>query len=485
MAITKAYILEDGEVIPESYLERYALKKESKQIPEDTFKGSYNENDLVEPLYNLEALAQLLEMNTYHMRAVKTKARDIAGLGWDLVPKENVEEPDEEQKEKAYEFLENCNPKITLSEIFAKAMIDHEAIGNGYFEVIRDEQGEEIVGLEHIPAHTMRVHKDMIRYVQKRGKRKAWFKVFGYENDVHVETGEIYPKGTLDPENRANEVINIKKYTSRSDYYGIPDIIPALPAILGDRERQEYNISFFDNHAIPAYAVTVTGAELDEETEKEIKRFFQQEVKKHNHSTLVITAKHEAGEYNQEPIKIEFQALSTDTKEASFRMFRQDNRDEILSAHGVPPYRAGITVEGQLGGSTASESTEIYKQSVVKQKQEMLESRINRFILQDGLGITDWKFKFREIDTRDEVKEIEKLKSLFDMGYYSPNMLREVRGEERIDNPNMDRHFIFGRPIDTTSEETRAILNSLKALHQDLIKIATKENKQRKTKEEV
>lgn len=476
MTVTKAYVLSDGEVVPESYLEKYALKEESKQIPADVFEDSYKEDGLVEPLYNLEALAQLMEINTYHARAVKTKARDIAGLGWDLIPSENVETPDEEQKQRAFEFLNNCNPSITLSEIFAKVMIDHEAIGNGYFEVIRNDD-DEIIGLEHIPAHTMRVHSDMNRYAQIRGRKKVWFKRFGYDKDLHVYTGEYHGKGTLDRNVRANEVLHIKNYTSRSDYYGIPDIVPALSAILGDKERQEYNISFFDNHAIPAYAVTVTGADLDEETERTIKKFFQQDVKKSNHSTLVLTAKKSDDDLSTDPIEFKFEALSTDTKEASFRMFRQDNRDEILSAHGVPPYRAGITVEGQLGGSTASESTEIYKQSVIKQKQEMLESRINRFILQDGLEVTDWKFKFREIDTRDEDREIDRLQKLFNMGALSPNMIREERGEERIDNPNMDRHFINGQPIDTTSEETRAILNSLKALHQDLIRIATKDSK--------
>src|SRR5690606_3228875 len=188
--------------------------------------NAYKEDGLVEPLYNLEALAQLMEINTCHARAVKTKARDVAGLGWDLIPAENAKNPDQLQKDKAYEFLNNCNPTITLSEIFAKVMIDHEAIGNGYFEVIRDSTGEEIVGLEHIPAHTIRVHYDMNRYCQIRGRKKAWFKRFGFEKDVHVETGEIFEKGTLDIKVRANEVIHLKNYTPRSDYYGIPDIIP-------------------------------------------------------------------------------------------------------------------------------------------------------------------------------------------------------------------------------------------------------------------
>ena len=478
--VTKAYVMEDGEVLSESYMDKYLVKEKnrSNKIPSDTFSQSYAGDGLVEPLYNIEALAQLLEINTFHYRAVKTKARDIAGLGWSLTPKEGVDNPSQEEKERAKQFLENCNPTKTFSEVCDMVMVDHEATGNGYFEVIRDVNGEFVVGLEHIPAHTMRAHLDMQRYVHKRGNKKVWFKRFGYEKDVHKDTGEIFELGSLPVEERATEILHLKNYTSRSDYYGVPDVLPALSAILGDKERQEYNISFFDNHAIPAYAVTISGADLDEQTEKDIKKFFQQDVKKNNHSTLVLTAKPAEGEYDAPPVEFKFQALSTETKEASFRMFRQDNRDEILSAHGVPPYRAGITVEGQLGGSSAAESTEIYKQSVVKPKQELLESRINRFILQEGLGIHDWVFTLAEIDTRDEDREIERLQKLFNMGYFSPNMLREEMGYERVEDPAMDMHFINGQPItqliQQQQQQQQAVLNSVKELHRELVKVVQK-----------
>lgn len=479
MAVTKAYVLEDGEVVSSKYMEQYAIKREgeSNKLPTDKFDKTYNKDGLVPPLYNPEALAELLEMNTHHYRAVKTKARDVAGLGWYLEPRDGMEKPSEEQREIANSFLINPNPHMTLNEINEQVMVDFESIGYAFYEVIRNDQ-DAVVGLEHIPSHTMRVHQDLNRFCQIRGNKKVWFKRFGYEEDVDLKTGAVKAKGSIDANQKANEVLYIMNYTSRSDYYGIPDIIPSLGALLGERERQEYNISFFDNHAIPAYAVTVTGAELDEETERTIQKFFQQDVKKANHSTLVLTAKREDGELTSDPIEIKFQALSTDMKEASFRMFRQDNRDEILSSHGIPPYRAGITVEGQLGGSSASESTEIYKQSIIKPKQKLIENQINRYILEDGLGVTDWRFRFKEIDTRDLDKEIERMQKLFDMGVYSPNMILEKLGEEKIDNPNMDRHFVKGQPLDASNEEVNAIMNSLKQFHEKLVTIATKADDQ-------
>jgi len=478
MASTKAYVMEDGEVLSQSYMDSYILKQKddgSNQIPSDSFDKTYSGNGLVEPIYNLEALAQLLEINTFHYRAVKTKARDIAGLGWSLVPKEGVENPNQNEREIIKEFLENCNPSNTFTEVLDMVMVDHEATGNGYFEIIRDLKSQALVGLEHIPAHTMRAHLDMERYVQMRGRKKVWFKKFGIDKDVNKDTGDTSTGGSLEIEQRATEILHIKNYTSRSDYYGVPDILPALGALLGDKERQEYNTSFFENHAIPAYAVTVSGADLDEDTERDIKKFFQQDVKKANHSTLVLTAKPSEGEYDSPPVEFNFQALSTDTKEASFRMFRQDNRDEILSAHGVPSYRAGITSEGLMGGSSAEETTEIYKQSVVKPKQEVLESRINRFILQSGLEIKDWKFVLNEIDVRDEDREVDRLAKLFKMGYYSPNMIREERGDERIEDPNMDMHFINGLPISAGGQQQQQVIDSVKSLHSELVKVVQKD----------
>ncbi|MGP4041906.1 phage portal protein [Gracilibacillus sp. D59] len=471
MSKTKAIVLEDGEVISQKYMDQYAIKNkssESNQIPSDRFLNSYSDDQLVTPLYNPEALTQLLELNTHHYRAVKTKARDTAGLGWYLEPQ--VDKPSEEQKDIAEDFFENPNPSMTFNEINNQVMVDFEAIGYACFEVIRLD--DENVQLEHLPSHTLRVAHDFNRFCQIRGSKKAWFKRFGYEGDIDVRTGE--EKKDIPDEYKASEIIYLMNYTSRSDFYGIPDILPALGSVLAEMERQEYNISFFDNHAIPAYAVTVTGADLDEETEKTIKKFFQHDVKKSNHSTLVLTASKDEDNSSSDPVEIKFEALSTDTKEASFRMFRQDNRDEILSAHGVPPYRAGITVEGQLGGSSASEATEIYKQSIINPKQEMLENIFNRRILTEVFGVTDWKLCFKQIDTRDVDKEIDRMDKLFNMGVYSPNMILEKLGEERIDDPNMDRHFVNGMPLDTSEQETQAIMNSLKNLHEKMIKIATK-----------
>lgn len=478
----KAYVLDDGKVISQSYLDRYAMKNaaESKQLPADKFSSSYEPMGLIAPLYNIEALAQLAEINTYHNRCVKTKAKDTVGLGWKIRAIETVESPNESQRQAVEEFLYEPHPELTFIEILDRVMNDYEATGTGYLEVLRAIPNGPLTGMAHIPSHTMRVHRDQKKYAQIRGTKKRWFKRIGVPLDIHMDTGEEHPEGSLQVTARASEIIPFMNYSSRSDYYGLPDVLPALGAILGDLSRRDYNIKFFENHAIPSYAVIVEGADLDEDTEKTIHDFFHTKVKGNPHSTLVLTATTSSGQ----TVNIKFEKLAVDVKEASFRMYRIDNRDEVLAAHGMPPYRAGISETGNLGGSTAKESTEIYKMSVIKPRQEMIEQRINRYIVWGAFGAYDWEFKFDEIDTEDEAKDADLHDKYFKMGALTPNQIRKMKGLEPSTHPAMDWYYVNGMPITgdpafmPRMPEQQAFIESVKNLHSDLrdLLVAVKTN---------
>jgi len=486
------YVTKRGNFVNTKALESYATKvgdsDQSRKIPEDTFSTDYGRSGLVPPLYNPEALARVLEINTYHYRACKTKARDTAGLGWTLSPK--TDNPNEAQKETADEFFQGLSQPLSI--ILDRVMLDHEAIGYACLELIREGYAHDAppIDLDHIPSHTMRIHKDGARACQIRGNRKRWFKLAGEEIDVDYETGEVKPIGEMDESRRASEVIWILNYTPRSDYYGLPDFIPALGAIHGDLARRDYNITFFDNFGVPAYAVFVTGnfdpGEADEtgrtELEKSIEGHFQ-ELAKNPHSTLVLTVPSNAGD-SQNDVKINFQPLAVEVKEASFRLYRTDNRDEVLASHGVPPYRMGIAETGSLGGDTAVETTEIYKRSIIQPRQEVLEALFNLHIIGQhediGLGIDDYTWELGEIDTTDEAHDVDMVKAMFDMGAMSPNNIAEYFGERfglaRVEHPAMDAHYVQGQPItlDKDSDDAEAVKSVLRNVQDRLLETAAK-----------
>ncbi|MDI6840443.1 MAG: phage portal protein [bacterium] len=475
-----AFVTKNGRVVREDILEQYANKSASKQLPADMFTDSYNQHGLVQPLYNPEALARILELNTYHYRACKTKARDVAGLGWQIIPL--VDKPNESMQTMLEDFFSDLSEPV--SKTFDKVMFDYEAIGYGAAELTRVDYKHdgEPADLVHIPAHTLRVHRDGNRFVQVRGSKTRWFKRIGFEHDVDFETGHIKELGSLAPERRATEIFWVVNYTPRSDYYGLPDVIPALGAIHGDAARRDYNIAFFDNWGVPAYAVFITGnfdpGELDEdgksEFEKSIEEHFN-ELSKSPHSTLIMSIPTIDG---RGEVEIEFKPLSVDVKEASFRLYRKDNRDEVLAAHGVPPYRMGIAETGSLGGNTAQESTEIYKRSVVEPRQEMLEGLINKHILYDGFEAFDFEFKFAEIDTSDEKHDMEIAIKLFDKAAMTPNQLilhfGERFGLDRVEHPAMDAHYLNGKPITLEVDVAPELEATLMSLQERLLEVAEK-----------
>lgn len=458
-----------GKFVRQDVLSHYATKDESRSLS-DRFESVYADRGLVPPLYNPEALARLLEINTYHYRAVKTKARDAAGLGWMLEP--IAADPAGQQKADLEGFFNDQTPPVPIT--LDRCQTDYEAVGWGVLELVREDYRADgpLVAIKHIPSHTIRMHQDGNRFAQIRGLKTRWFKRAEFDGDVHMDTGAIHEAGSLAASSRATELLVWINYTPRSDFYGLPDIMPALGAIHGELSRRDYNIAFFDNFGVPAYAIFITGdfdeGDIDDDGYTEMERAIEdhfQALSNNPHSTLLLTIP--TREDGQE-VKVEFHRLAVDIKEASFRLYRQDNRDEVLAAHGVPPYRAGITEVGSLGQNVATETTEIYKMSVIEPRQNMIEDLFNRYIVRGAFEVTDWRFKLAEIDTRDERHDLDMLLGLAGAGAVTADEIR---------NHFAERFGLEGPSPATLDDgpDIEAVERALKRLETNMIEIARKE----------
>ena len=479
-----AVVTKTGNVARTDLLDSYAAKKEgeeTRQMPIDRFREEYKKEQLIQPLYSPETLASIIEVNSYHARACQVKARDTAGLGWTLFPL--VDQPNSTDQERLEEFFNN---QMGLTRMFYQHQYDVEVISYGALELIREDykhDGEPSI-LNHVPAHTLRMHSSGEKVVQIRGNKKRYFKMVGAEIDVDYKTGETADLGSLDPDDAATEIIWNSIYSQRSDYYGVADIVPCLGAVHGDISRRDYNLSFFENFGVPAYAVFITGdydpGPIDEETgktdlEERIEQHFG-ELAKDPHSTLVLTVPSREGSPND--VQIQFQPLAVDVKDASFRLYRKDNRDEVITAHGVPPYRLGIAETGSLGGSTAVESTKIYKSSVIEPRQEILEELINKWIVREGFEVTDWEFKFQDIDTDDKMQDLQLVQALFGMGAMRIRDVIQLYGdqfgiEDDENDERLDTRFIGGQPLDAllAGEDDDNAMKALKAMKRRLLEV--------------
>ena len=469
---------EEYHVIDKLELDKHAMKADidpatgSKQVVDEVFKQG---TSILNPKYNPYDLVALLDLYTYHASCVEAVAMDTSGINYTLKPIEDTE-PIEAEKERFVEVLDNCTPSINTH--LQRLVYDRRAIGYGALEVIREDKSEsDIIRLKHIPAQTLRRHADLKRvlHITPSGKR-VWFVIYGknYDDkgnkcDVHADTGHFHPYNTLEPHEKANELLWSMEYAPGTDYYGRPPIVSCLGSIKGDIGAVKYNNSFFENYGMPKFAITVTGdfADYDVDPDDEDYDVTQtlrykigqqiKEVIKNPHSAICITIPSEGEEGN---VDLQITPLSVQTEEGHFRMYRKDTRDEVLHAHHVDPSRLGIFDSGNLNGSNSEATMSSYKYGTIAPIKSEMESLINQ--IGTELGITSWRFSIEDVAPIDYTKDLALAEFLFQRGAMTIKELIDNFGGkfgltmEDPDDYYLNARYLNGQPLENIWNNTES-----------------------------
>lgn len=358
--------------------------------------NGYELYELAYPPYNLDHLIDLSVENDTHWACIKIKAINIVGLGYKWREKSKVKEArleleDEDEKllkltrklqrvtDSLDEWIEGMNDEEDFNEILYKVWIDVEATGNGYLEVGRNLKGE-VAYLGHIPSATMRVRKWRDGYIQIVQDRLTFFRNYGDRTTPDYFGVDSNP----------NEIIHFKKHSPKNSYYGVPDIIAAMSSVAGDKFASEYNLDYFENKAVPRYALIVKGAKLSSQAERRLLEYFRKEVKGRNHGTLYIPVPAHMGSN----VDVKLEAIENKAQEASFERYRTGNRESIAMVHGVGKSKLGIGT----GVAAAREEDKTFKTQVQQPEQRRVAKKINRIVSEK----TDmYKFEFMEYDLHD------------------------------------------------------------------------------------
>ncbi len=462
-----------GRLVPISVLKQAERKKErvrSKQLKEET--AFLEQNDLVPLPFEAATLLNLKDNCGYFDACVKQIAKDVMGQGHRLELREGKKENTQE-KERILEFIENSggDRDETFEQTLERGLIDWGFIGWWAWEVSRDDKGF-VNGMWHVPAQTLRVHKSHEKYVQVRNDQKVWFKRFGLPFDINYETGK---KEAAEGDKKANELIYYRNYYPQSDYYGAPNILSSVGAVIGLIGVRDYNLAFFQNYGIPAALVVLKGR-WDKDTAKQISDFIDVEIKGSDnaHKTFCIHPGRDA--------EFEYIRLATEVKEGSFKLYQKSLRDEVLVEYKMPPYRIGIAEVGSLGGTTAGESTKIYAQSVVTPLEETIERLVNDKLLTAGLKAENYRFELKELDLRDLDAEAKRDQIYFSLGALTPNQILTSQGKKTY--PEGDQYFVgsaympVGEEVMEKRAEVRAAIEQLMqddpALASEIAKTAKK-----------
>lgn len=382
---------------------------ESKVIHEEAYFTGYLALDVIEPPYNLEYLAKIYASpSAYaHYAAVNAKVANIVGLGYKLVEnsktKRNLEkmEGDEEKIKKTraglaahrdavFAKVKKMNKEDEFVETLMKVWRDYEVTGNGYIEVGRKKDGS-IGYIGHIPAQTLRVRRKRDGYVQVSGDKVQFFAMFGAGKD---DDGNDIPINNPLGGGVPNEVIRIMKYNPVSGYYGVPDIIPALNAVVGIEYAARFNLDYFENKAIPRHVIILKGAKLGAKAELDVLSFFETALKGQNHRSLYIPL---PGDTQENKVDFKIEAIEAGIQDASFTNYRRASLSDILMAHRVPITKISVSEGASL--SVAKDADKTFKEQVCSPEQDVFEQKIGRLFAE----LTDaFDFELNEMTLTDE-----------------------------------------------------------------------------------
>lgn len=343
----------------------------SQQLPEDPFQGM---SGIMEPPLPLEQLVFLAESHPVHGSALEQKTADVVGRGWGWEAPEDEDrtDPDEGLRDELDAWFDSLAPDDeSMRELVSAVMLDYFTTGWGMFEVARDIKGE-VQRAYHVPSHTVRAHRDGFRLCQIRDNRKSWFRRWGavdasgQEIQVDAKTGS--KTAVRSP---ANDLFVIRKPSRRSSWYGIPGYVSCIGWITLSLAARDDNLLFFANRREPRWAIILTNLQDDPDIEEDLRRAFTVDLKQPHRNILVPISG---------PGKVEFQKLSDNQKEGSFDKLDERASKQIMIAHRVPAERLANSQTGPLGGNATMAASRIYKEAVVGPEQEMLSSRLNRFV---------------------------------------------------------------------------------------------------------
>lgn len=401
----------------------------SKAAHEKEFVTGYDLMEVARPALNIDYLMKMYQgdhADYTNYAAINAKVANVAGLGYDFIEspktleKEDKIDDDSERmqtfrrnlaraRRNMFEKLDSLNEEDEFIETIEKVVVDYEASGNGYLEIGRTNSGE-IGYVGHIPAQTIRVRKRRDGFVQFINGKPVFFRRYGDRKTRDPFNGDSKP----------NEIIHFKKYNPTDNYYGAPDIIPALKAVAGNKFSDEYNLDFFENKAVPRNIIIVRGGKFDEAAQAKLLRFFGEDLRGSHHRALFVPLPADTKDAKHD---IEVRSVETGIQDSAFREYTRGNIEKILMVHRVPSSKLGMTGDNALAAAKDLDKT--FKEQVCRPLQRVIEKKINKVIAE----ITDiFTFKLNELDLVDEVAQASIDQTYFGMGALTGNEMRAKQG---------------------------------------------------------
>ena len=387
--------------------------------------------------FNRTEIKKLMTRSEHHSTCIHTKVNACVGLGHvteeERMAREAMKQGDMQkamilrmamgQSSKVDDLLDPLCEHSWL-ETLCDAAYDFYHTGEAYLEIVRDIPGDDglgpITGIHHLPSECAFLYLEQNGYdrhfeVDSAGEdytQLRRFAAFGDLGDFRrrwsQNSGGVAPfMGAINPANVVSEVIQIRKPTALSRWYGYADWIPAVATIELTQCLRQWKYDFFNNRGVPEFMLFILGQKLDDEQWKVVTDAMKANVGKGNsHKSMALNL-------TNPEINVQLEKLAMDNKgEDTFDKTSDTLGVSVVNAHRVPPILAGIQIPGKLGANNEfPNALRAFQQLVISQDQRIFQQTLGNTLgnreYNGGLKLTKDDFELRKITDAYDMEQLD------------------------------------------------------------------------------
>jgi PBSX family phage portal protein len=379
-------------------------------------KGEMEKHNLIKPPYDPTKMCNIAESGGKLSTCIEVYVSSIEGYGYEFRytgTKGEEETTAVINEKKALEgFFSRVNESQSTTELRKELRRDYETTGNAYIEVLRYTDKDlaalyradpKYVRLQAKQKEPIEIKVKLFRNgrmrettIYKRFRRFAmliggvqtrlrYFKEFGDPREMCAITGK-YENELENGEKiqeKATEIIHIKQ---GNDIYGIPRWAGLASVILGINKADFVNYNLFDNNAIPALAVLVSGGRLTSDSVEDIINILDSRNKEDYMNVAILEAVSADSDGNVDDksstARVDFKELSK-PDDSLFQNYVEKCEKRIMSAFRLPPLLFGEI--GDYSRATSSSAKLIVEDAVFSVERRSFDEVFN-FTLMAELG---------------------------------------------------------------------------------------------------
>lgn len=320
-----------------------------------------------------EYLLKLSMRSAKHNAILTGKQHFISGNGW-------IQDGDEDAG--LQRFIDHPNKKETLDDILDKIAFDLEIYGGFSLEIIWNVGKTKIASISHIDFKDLRSSKDNSLFYFT----KDWAKhdIDDLKPTPNPQENDDWNNKLLpfDPKNKkGKQILYFKQYRSGLDVYPIPEYIGCMPYVELDYEIANFHLNAIKNNFVGGYWINFRNGIPSLEKQREIELLLTNKFTSTGQAgTMVVNF----SDFGKEP---EFKPLQQNDMDKMFDILNKTVRQEIFTGHKVTsPNIFGVETEQSFGSRTEiRDKTEIFQNSYVTPKQNIIERIFNRLAEINGL----------------------------------------------------------------------------------------------------